>query len=302
MQEIHFRRVLESAPVAMLAGFDAAAAQAYVGRRAKVVRRGRPIHRDTIAKELKTLRSAWAWVAAKTPGVPPPAWTVQGLSLPKGRARSPFMTWGEIEREVGRGVLEDPEAEARRVSELWDCLWLDREQVRALLGHLAGANAPGFLRPMAVAAAFTGARRSELCRSLVGDWDVESRAGRLRQKKRDTEVEFSFRDVPMSDDLAAVLRDWFAEGHPGGARAFPQPDGSGVTWDSASHHLRAALAGSRWAVVKGWHVLRHSFASNLAAAGVDQRLIDRWMGHSTEIRWRYQHVRPDTARDAIAHL
>jgi site-specific recombinase XerD len=49
-------------------------------------------------------------------------------------------------------------------------------------------------------------------------------------------------------------------------------------------------------------VLRHSFASNLAAAGVDQRKIDRWMGHSTDIKWRYQHLRPEDQLDAIGVL
>ena len=35
-------------------------------------------------------------------------------------------------------------------------------------------------------------------------------------------------------------------------------------------------------IVIGFHTFRHSFASNLAVAGVDQRVIDRWMGHTTE--------------------
>jgi hypothetical protein len=34
--------------------------------------------------------------------------------------------------------------------------------------------------------------------------------------------------------------------------------------------------------MKGWHLLRHSFPSNLAVKGVDQPLIDAWMGHQTE--------------------
>lgn len=50
---------------------------------------------------------------------------------------------------------------------------------------------------------------------------------------------------------------------------------------------------TRWAVLRGFHVLRHSFTSNLAAAEVDQRRIDQWMGHQTEaMRKRYQHLRP----------
>ena len=50
----------------------------------------------------------------------------------------------------------------------------------------------------------------------------------------------------------------------------------------------------------GWHALRHSFASNCAAAGLDQRVINEWMGHQTEemVR-RYRHLFPDQARKAI---
>lgn len=50
----------------------------------------------------------------------------------------------------------------------------------------------------------------------------------------------------------------------------------------------------------GFHTYRHSFASNLAAAGVDQRLIDEFMGHTTEaMRKRYRHLFPTNKRSAI---
>ena len=63
----------------------------------------------------------------------------------------------------------------------------------------------------------------------------------------------------------------------------------------AQDHLKRTLAATRWERVRGWHVLRHSFASNCAAKGVDQRLINAWMGHQTEeMMKRYQHLLPDT--------
>ena len=52
-------------------------------------------------------------------------------------------------------------------------------------------------------------------------------------------------------------------------------------------------------MLRGWHVLRHSFASNCAAKGVDQRLIDSWLGHTTEIRRRYLHLIPSNERQAL---
>ena len=52
--------------------------------------------------------------------------------------------------------------------------------------------------------------------------------------------------------------------------------------------------------IRGWHVFRHSFISNCAAKGIDQRMIDRWSGHQTdEMRKRYTHLFPDSQRQAI---
>jgi integrase len=50
----------------------------------------------------------------------------------------------------------------------------------------------------------------------------------------------------------------------------------------------------------GFDTYRHSFVSNLAAAGVDQRLIDEFMGHQTDaMRKRCRHLFPKNKRSAI---
>lgn len=206
------------------------------------------------------------------------------------------MTWNQIEREIERGGLGKSE-----IAELWDCLWLNREEVRAFLEHLRQAGGPSYLHPMTCFAAYTGARRSELCRSLMTDWLLDEKMVRIRQKKRNKEKKFTYRDVPIHPELAEVMKTWFA-GHPGGRFAFCRSDRKEISWDTATYHLKEALKDSKWEVVRGWHVLRHSFASNLAATGKDQRKIDRWMGHSTDVRWRYQHLRPEDQQEDIAVL
>ncbi len=55
-------------------------------------------------------------------------------------------------------------------------------------------------------------------------------------------------------------------------RCFWQPM-RGTTWCLRSK--------KNWFKV-GFHTYRHSFASNLAARGLDQRIIDEFMGHQTE--------------------
>jgi len=42
--------------------------------------------------------------------------------------------------------------------------------------------------------------------------------------------------------------------------------------------MLGAVHRSKWSVIPGWHCLRHSFISNCAARGVDQRLIDHASG------------------------
>lgn len=64
--------------------------------------------------------------------------------------------------------------------------------------------------------------------------------------------------------------------------------------------FRRCLKGTKWVRMRGFHVFRHSFASNLAAAGIDQRIIDEFMGHQTEaMRRRYRHLFPEQRRKAI---
>lgn len=61
--------------------------------------------------------------------------------------------------------------------------------------------------------------------------------------------------------------------------------GSGVKMMSPQSMHKAfehAVKDGKWETMRGWHVLRHSFISALASRGVDQRLIDDFVGHQTE--------------------
>ena len=50
-------------------------------------------------------------------------------------------------------------------------------------------------------------------------------------------------------------------------------------------------------------MLRHSFISNCALKAIDQRIIDAFVGHTTEeMRRRYTHLFPSAKKDAIRTL
>lgn len=80
----------------------------------------------------------------------------------------------------------------------------------------------------------------------------------------------------------------------------PQPEVLPISKREASRAFRQGVRGGKWDKLRGWHVFRHSFASNCAAKCIDQRLIDAWMGHQTEeMRKRYRHLIPNQEQAAI---
>ena len=155
--------------------------------------------------------------------------------------------------------------------------------------------------------AFTGVRRSEMMRSRIDDFDFNSRSVLVREKKRSHDKAMTFRRIDLAPSLIEIMKDWFST-HPGGQFSFCLPVADGhlpktLTCDQSRDHFRRTLKKSKWDKVRGFHVFRHSFASNLASQGVDQRIIDLWMGHQTEeMRQRYRHLHPNTRRDAIELL
>jgi integrase len=119
--------------------------------------------------------------------------------------------------------------------------------------------------------------------------------------------------VPISPLLHDVLYEWLST-HPGRGSTFVlgptierSKNGIGgyrpLTHDEAQYYFKRALAESRWSPVRGWHVFRHSFCSNCAAMGVDQRVINAWVGHQTEeMVKRYRHLIPNQQLEAISKV
>jgi integrase len=300
MEKIHLRhveRVLGT--TTPLTAIDLAMAQRYVKARLKErhgKRAQRPILAYTIHKELKTFRHAWTWCHRMKLVPVPPSWALTDLRVPKDREPEPFRTMAEIRAILDRGGVS-PVEEKR----LWNGLYLTGEELRNLLDHVAGLALEGFVYPMFAFAIYTGARRSELLRSRIDDFDFKSGRVLIRELKRRQGRE-STRSVDLHPTLATIMKSWFAH-HPGGQFTLACDDGSPLDGHVMDHRFDAAVRGTEWAVMRGFHVLRHSFASALAAAGVDQRMINNFMGHQTEqMARRYQHLRPDRLKDAIMAL
>jgi len=270
--------------------------QGYVTKRSRESgRKGKKIQPETIKKELMTFGQIWSFARARK-------WVEGGLDkseirLPKSSEKPPFQTWKEIETTIERGGLTE-----RQVEALWDCLFLDEKEVLELLGHVKKKAAYPFIYPMFALAAFTGARRSEIVRSEVSDFNFDRKFVLIREKKRKRKVETSFRQVQLSSRLEKIMQKWFAE-HPGGRLTICSAANHPLTRDAAHHHFSKTLAKSKWSVVRGFHVLRHSFASICAMRGVAEGIIDSWLGHQTEeMRARYRHLYPEQTQAAMSNL
>jgi len=296
----HLNRILGRSLV--IDAVKAAHLQRYIEKRSRQKTRAkRPISPATIKKEIVTLRTMWNWT--KNMGHLERPFPGRGLKYPKLEAKLPFRTLSDVEERLARGGLP-PGYEAK----LLESVFLSLEELQELLEHVKNAASRPFLYPMFVFAAHTGARRSEMLRSEIDDIDLRSGTVIIRERKRIHGTK-STRLAPLSPLLDAVLRDWLKQ-HPGGIHTFCHDDlarggkrsvgPSPLTPDEAHDHFKRALRGSRFEKLRGWHVFRHSFCSNCAARGIDQRVINAWVGHqSEEMVQRYRHLLPRQSKDAI---
>lgn len=286
----HIRRIMKPKPPAN--SLTQTHLQQYVEKRSgEKGRRGGRVSAVTIRKELATLRAIWNW--GRRSGDVTVVFPMHGLKYPKTTEKPFFQTFAEIEAQIKRGGLTESEQ-----AEVWDSLFLTVQEEKEVLAFVQRKAEHAYLYPMLVFTAHTGARRSEMLRARMTDVDFVSNTAVLREKKRVRGMRTT-RRVPLSEENRRVLSAWVAD-HPGGQWLFTRSDAEQITVDEAHRDLKSVLAGSKWAKVRGFHVFRHSFASNCAAGSVDQRMIDGWMGHQTEeMRKRYRHLLPTQQVQAI---
>ena len=241
----------------------------------------------TIKKEIISLRTAWNW-ARKNLGLRE-EFPGGGLDYAKTEEALPFMTWEEAERRIAAGDDAD---------KVWDAVYLRPAEVSELLEWVKDRPVSPWVYPILCFAAHTGARRSEIVRALPADVDLASEVVTIKEKKRD-KSRLTIRRVPITPFLKTVLADWIGR-RANGKTLFCKDDGKPITPREAMNYFDRALRVSKWSVLRGLHVFRHSYISALANKGIDQRVIDELAGHQTEAqRRRYRHLNQQTLTDAV---
>ncbi|MCC6741112.1 MAG: site-specific integrase [Planctomycetia bacterium] len=193
---------------------------------------------------------------------------------------------GLIERNPAHGIAQLPERNGR-------VRWINADEEARLMGVL-----PEYLRPVVLTALNTGGRFSEVIGLTWGDLDFTAGLVRFADTKSG-----KTRHVPMN----AVLRDALKSVSPvigkDGAVPFVFTNPETMT-----HYTN--VAGGFTAAVKragltgvSFHVLRHSFGSRLAQAGISPEVIRTLMGHgSYAMTQRYMHLSPSNLRSAVDAL
>jgi integrase len=161
----------------------------------------------------------------------------------------------------------------------------------------------GEWRSMVLVALRTGLRHGEL---LALRWeDVDLQNSRLVVRRtvwrgiEGTPKGGRSREVPLSGEAVAALRE------------LPSRFRKAYVFGTGDRRLtHGETKWPLWSICKrvgidrfGWHVLRHTFASQLVMKGVPLKAVQELLGHATlEMTMRYAHLSPEVRTDAVNRL
>jgi integrase len=193
--------------------------------------------------------------------------------------------------------------------------YLTTAEVWALIDAAAPGQWQDLDRALYLTAAMTGMRIGEL---QALEWrSVDCAHARLRARRTFDRKTKQFttpksrrseRAIPMPDVVAGALERLFRSQHPDavepdpGALVFADPmTGEPLGWRRMYERLRAALKAAGLDETFGFHSLRHSYGTALAAQGVPMRTLQEWMGHrDIQTTQRYADYCPNAGeRDVV---
>lgn len=180
--------------------------------------------------------------------------------------------------------------------------FLEREQLERLLGYAADlAERPGAtfqeqqLHPMIAVGVYAGLRKGELFGLRWRDVHLEERRIDVARSYRLAPKSGKPREVWFSPELVPILRAWQPRCLPTDedlvfpvlARGELRMGDSGDILGLDQLLLKVRTA----AVAHPWHLLRHSYATHLAATCKDPLIVQRMLGHSS-LRMTQKYMKP----------
>jgi integrase len=172
--------------------------------------------------------------------------------------------------------------------------YLRKDEAERFLSHAAVA-APND-HPLYAAAIYTGARMGELFGLRWSELDVERGVATFARSYGQAYTKSKkVRRVRLNKQLVVTLKAWRDRCPKGDlGLAFPAPDGTMRPRERPPQGFAGALAASRCHDGLTFHDLRHTCASLLVMAGVNLRVVQQILGHSTiAVTEKYAHLAPD---------
>ncbi len=177
--------------------------------------------------------------------------------------------------------------------------FLSHDEASLLLNHLKTKNRQLYL--MAMVSLHAGLRAGEIFSLTWGDLDIENGLLLLRDTKN-KETRYGFMTQTLKGELSELV--------PGKPSELIFKDRFGkkiksisATWDRVVDKLglNEGIADRRLKFT--FHGLRHTFASNLVASGIDLFRVQQLLGHKTpKMTLRYAHMSPEGLRDAVNQM
>nr|MDA3863466.1 site-specific integrase [Deltaproteobacteria bacterium] len=148
----------------------------------------------------------------------------------------------------------------------------------------------------------TGLRRGELFGLRWKDIDFKKSILYVRKNyvrgKITTPKSRKSRSVPLTESTLDLLKSYMHKRK----FIFSKKDGSHLSVSRGGKLLRKACKKAEIEPC-GWHVLRHTFASELVSSGVPIAVLKELLGHSdVKTTMRYTHLSPKVQREAIGIL
>ncbi len=257
--------------------------------------------KTTVSKERETAVQFFGWAVARAYLTESPTEELTTIKT-EGNRSSKFRTVEEVEGIIARGGLTKSQEWA-----LWDWLYLTPAEIAEILATVRERSRRDVSFILHALPSYTGMRRSELLRLQWIDVAFDQGTLTARSRKQSRQEAETQRQTDLHPELKAILLNWQKQRPKGQYVVCDDDSMKPLTPREANSRFWQPLRGTKWCLCShknrfklGFHVYRHSFASNLAASGVDQRVIDEWMGHQTEsMRRRYRHLFPKDRRSAI---
>lgn len=188
--------------------------------------------------------------------------------------------------------------------------WYEPHDYRRLL---EGARKCGHRELVLVLlAGSAGLRRGEIIALKWSDVDLGRRHVRIDRAvwhdKKDVSAEATpkgnrGRIVPLHPELGEALKAYRRACPSLDDRVLPNGDGRDLTYKSIRRAIERAQRRAGLEVTGAVHVLRHTFCSHLAIAGVPAKAIQELAGHADlKTTLRYMHLSPGNRNDAMAAL